>query len=257
MRALAAALLACWISDVAVAAGAVEPPLIVAVDKCPAKSACVVVDIVVVAKRDDPTRIVGPAKSDCGGKIYHVRGRLRGSAVRAYNLALQGECMADCADGRAAYFGRTARNAPIILTNLGRFEVVDDGLEVGAAEDLIVLDEGRRAVAKYIGNYAGSGDYFVERARVFMRHGDGPCLTAPQERSGLLAIVDARHCPTGPTADEPLVALKDLTPASQTFLERWAEPQKGNFTVDEALQSAIHLSPTGLVVVQINDNCYQ
>ena len=256
MRPVAAALIL-YVLYGAPLAAAGEPPLVTAIDACPVNSACVVVDITVIAKADDPTRIVGPAKSTCGGKIYRVRGRLRGSAVRTYNLALQGECMADCADGHAAYFGRTPRNAPIIMTNLGRFELVDDGVEVGVADDLVVMDESRRAVAKYIGNYSGSGDYFVERERVYMRHHDGPCLTAPQERAGLLAVVDARHClPRQPT-DQAGVAFGDLTAASQTFLSRWAEPFKGEVTVEELLKDSIHRSPDGLIVVQHNDNCYQ
>ena len=158
MRALAAMTLIALVAFGATASNAAEePPLLLAVDKCPAKAACVVVDIHVPANELDPARIVGPGKSDCGGKIYRVSGRLRGSAVRSYHLALQGACMGNCAEGEAAYFGRSARNAPIIATNLGRFEIVDKGVEVGVGADLIVIDETKGTVAQYLGNYAGSG----------------------------------------------------------------------------------------------------
>jgi hypothetical protein len=255
MRWRAVALVACWVFGAGASSAAPEPPLIVAVAKCPPKSACIVVDITVAAKESDRSRIVGSAKSDCGGKIYRVRGRLRSSAVRTYNLAMQGECIVTCADGRAAYFGRTARNAPIIESNLGRFEVVDEGVQVGVTDDIIVLDEAKRAAAKYIGNSARSDDYSVGRTRVYMRRADGACVTAPQERPGLLAIVDARFCPARSTADAPAVDFKDLTDPSQAFLQRWIAPL--NRTASEAFRDSIHRLPDGLLVVQINDRCYR
>jgi hypothetical protein len=249
MRLAAAIVVTAGMASGIAAAG--EPPLLTAAGECPAKSACIVVDIKVSAKSDDPTRVIGPSKSTCGGKIFRVRGRLRGSAVRTYHLALQGECKAACSDGHAPYFGRSPRNAPIILTNRGRFEVVDSGVEVGIADDLIVLDEPRQAIAKYIGNHAGSGDYFVERARVYMRHRDGPCLTAPQARPGLLAIVDPRRCRALLDAQKQRVEFKSLAPASQAFVQKLAEANK----MAEMLDRTTYETRAGLILVQFNAAC--
>jgi hypothetical protein len=249
MRLAAAIVVTAWMASGVAFAG--EPPLLSAVEKCPAKSGCIVVDINVSAKIEDPTRVIGPSKSACGGKIFRVRGRLRGSAVRTYHLALQGECMAACSDGHAPYFGRSPRNAPIILTNRGRFELVDSGVDVGIADDLIVLDETRRAIAKYIGNQAGSRDYFVERTRVYMRHGDGPCVTAPQARPGRLAIVDARYCRSQTAAQEQRVEFKNLAPASQAFVQKLAEVYK----MAETLDRTTYETRAGLILVQFNAAC--
>jgi hypothetical protein len=87
-----------------------------------------------------------------------------------------------------------------------------------------------------------------------MRRADGACVTAPQERPGLLAVVDARFCPVR-SAEEPAVDFKDLTDPSQAFLQRWIAPL--NRTASEAFRDAIHRSANGLLVVQINDRCYR
>lgn len=248
MRLAAAALAAFLICGSAAAA---EPPTIVAVDKCPAKSACVAMDISIAAEEKE-ARLIRPGRPQCGGKVYRVRGRLRGSAVRFYHLALQGSCTSNCADGTAAYFGRSARNAPIIMTNLGRFEIVDNGVDVGVADDLIVLDETRGAIAKYIGNFAGSGDFFVERSRVYMRHDKGPCITAPQSRPGLLAAVDVRRCRAVPDAEKQFVEFKALAAASQAFVQKLAEAYK----IAETLDATKYETRAGVVLVQLNDNCH-
>ncbi len=258
MRALAAMTLTVLFACGAVTSKAAqEPPLLVAVDKCPAKAACIVVDIHVPANELDPARIVGPWKSDCGGKIYRVSGRLRGSAVRSYRLALQGACMGDCAEGNAAYYGRSARNAPVIATNLGRFEIVDKGVEVGVGADLIVIDEAKGTVAQYLGNYAGSGDYFVERNRVYMRHDEGAvCVTAPQARPGFLGAAAPQHCRDAQTDARQPVEFKDLTPQSRAFLDRFFATQKSPRTAEEMTRDRIRRLG-GLVLVQPNDNCYR
>jgi len=249
---LAAAVLAAFLVSGSVAAAA-EPPVIVAIDKCPDKSACVVMDVNVAAEEKD-ARFIKAGKPTCDGKVYRVRGRLRGSAVRTYHLALQGSCVANCSDGRAAYFGRSARNAPIIMTNHGRFEIVDSGVDVGVADDLIVLDETRRAVAKYIGNYAGTGDFFVERSRAYMRHDKGPCVTAPQSRPGLLAIVNARYCREIAEEQRQRVEFKSLAAASQTFVQKLAEGYK---LAPELVERLSYETRAGFVLIQFNENCYQ
>jgi len=253
MRLLAATLVLATFAAAPSRAGQ-EPPLLTAVDKCPAKAACVVVDIQVHSKEKDPSRVIRPTNSACGGKIFRVNGRLRGSAVRAYYLALQGSCLAACTDGAAAYYGRSARNAPIIATNLGRFEIVDDGVAVGAGADLIVIDETRGSVAKYLGNYAGSGDFYIERDRVYMRHDTGVCITAPQTRPGFLGIA-AQRCRA--RADESgSVAFTDLAPASRLFLDRLFALNKAQRTTEEIVRDRMR-RVGALIVVQPNDSCYQ
>ena len=250
MRLAAAIVVTMWaIAGVALAG---EPPLVSAVKVCPAKAACIVVDINIPEKDSDPSRVVRAWNADCKAKVFRVRGRLRGSGVRTYHLALQGGCEMDCADGRAAYFGRSPRNAPIILTNRGRLEIVDVGVEVGIADDLIVIDEARQTIAKYIGYQAGSGGFFVERDRVYVRH-NSPCITAPQARPGLLALADARHCPALTAGDNQFVAFKDMLPATQAFVRKLLEANK----VAEGIEDAKFPSRAGVILVQFNDNCYQ
>jgi hypothetical protein len=238
------------------ALAAAEPPLLTAIDKCPAKAACIVVDIRVPAVEKDPTRVVRESGAPCGGKIFRVSGRLRGSAVRTYHLALQGSCMGACSDGNAAYYGRTARNAPVIATNLGRFEIVDAGVRVGAAGDLIVIDEAKRTAAHYLGNYAGSGDFYVERERVFMRRGSGGiCVGAPQEKPGFLRNAPQR-CRVPRVAEGETIAFADLSPASQVYLRRAFAMNAAQRSPEDITRDRVR-RVSGLIVVQPNDSCYQ
>jgi hypothetical protein len=242
-------------ANAGVADAAREPPLLVAVDKCPAKAACVVVDVNVPAKEKDLSRVVRATGSACGGKIFRIHGRLRGSAVRPYHLTLQGACKGQCGDGRAAYYGRSARDAPVIATNLGRFEIVDQGVAVGAGGDLIVIDEATQTAAHYLGNHAASADFFVERKRVFMRHGgNGACVTAPQEKPGFLRDAGPQRCRLRASGDGAPIAFADLAPQSQAYLKRFFAPNAAQRSTEEVLRHRIR-RVNGLIVVQANDRC--
>jgi hypothetical protein len=127
-------------------------------------------------------------------RIYQtafVRGRLNGGRLAWYQL----ETASDQSGPLAvfvAYMGRSARNRPLIATDQGIFELTTQGLYVGTAAYLSVVDEKlHRVVGHYENSWSPDDNwtpYVVTKTGeigIWDRERD-LCISAPQEKPGLL-----------------------------------------------------------------------
>ena len=146
-----------------VSAAEAAPAAIKMVSTCDDNAKCVVAEI----NFDNlESRKMGDFDSDvCGGKVFAVRGRLNGGAIRVHHLGITLSCL-DCGDGVVAMAGHSDGH-PMLITAQGMFEVIDPGARVGSEMDLIAFDE---ATGEVIATYWGPGGgtmFHINEGKVF------------------------------------------------------------------------------------------
>lgn len=183
MKAAVSLLFALCVS-VASAGGAAASPVVISfVSSCPraAVRACLVVPVAVL---DRPTTRALWRKSRETEPLL-VRGRIAGGEARVYRVT----DIERWEPLTAAYFGRTADNRPIFLTDRGALEVEAPYLDVEELPGLVALDATRKKpIARYLA--VSEGEYVVNDARdvAVWDVERKQCIVAPQRRPGLLTV---------------------------------------------------------------------
>jgi hypothetical protein len=251
MRTLATFLLITMLAVAGAPEAAGRLQVLDALDDCKAGRACVAVVVRVASFEGRRANLAFKRTKGCGLQLLKMKGRLGRGLVRDYALAFEIDCV-ECAAGFVAYLGRSADNHPLVQTRQGAFEVIDSGVDVGEADDLLVVDEESGAVVgRYIGNYPGSGDFYFAGEQVFMKHEGGPCIAAPTNTPGLLRLAPG-HCKTKEDWEEGFVTFAQARPQVQATVRKYLP--KAYPTDFVGLR---RIAGTKLLALQVSDNCYQ